>query len=139
MSENLLEREHIRAAMLIHERCGGMPKLMRRETFSAESCRSQVILDDLLHSAAADPPVIAAEKERVWFFGRIVAHGKIILYRRKAGVIEIDNAFLAALSEHAYLPIEEVQISGIHADQLRKPESAVEKQRNDAVIAEFFR
>lgn len=58
---------------------------------------------------------------------------RILPERVLAGLIEVDDAHLIALAEDAQrvaLHVVEVQ-----ADQLRNPQPAVEKQRQDAVVA----
>ena len=134
MPQDFLQCQHIRIAVLIHQRRGGMAELMRGEPSAAKTCGGQVILNDLLHPAAADPAVIAAEKQRIRLLRGIVARGEIILQSGETGVIEINDALLASLSEYAHLAVEKIHIAGVHADQLRKTKSAVEKQRQDAVI-----
>jgi excinuclease UvrABC helicase subunit UvrB len=60
------------------------------------------------------------------------------MQRGETGIIEIDNALLAALSENADLPVIEIDVADIHADQLRKAVDLAKKNMEEAAAALDF-
>lgn len=65
VTENIPQRQGVHMPMLIHERCGGMPEFMRGKPAAVQIRPLQRCFHDLLYPPLADPPFVAAEKQRV--------------------------------------------------------------------------
>ena len=86
-----------------------------------------------MDAGAADALIPGGEEEGVGVPpGDRPSDGEILLQRRLAGLVEIEDADLAALTQDPQRLT--LDIASIQPNQLRDPESTVQKQRQDAVI-----
>ena len=89
-----------------------------------------------MYGFVADTFAKARNEERVFIFDReALAHDEPPRKGITASIVEIDDAFLGAFSEHAKRSHFAVNIGEIDTAQLRKTHTAVQEERDDGKIA----
>ena len=85
---------------------------MRRISVGVKPGHEQLFVHHLLHAAACDTPVDAADKEVVFVllaYLPIVAHSQIIIQRFTAAIGEEHHALLIALADNAHVVIMHIR------------------------------
>lgn len=138
VSEKLFKGQNVRIAVLVHKRCGCVAELMGGNSLSVKSCFFQRVLHDLLNASLGDTRITAAyEQSRLIDCLRIIRAYRHVSFKSvHAGGIEVHHALLASLSKNLHALLGEVDIPDIDPDKLAQTHTAVEKQRQDAVISD---
>ena len=130
--QDLLHRLHVHA-VLQHQRGGGMAQLVAGILLAVQSGGGQVLFHQCVHHGAADALVLTGEEQRVPVpAGDGSPHRQIPCQRVLARLVQIHHAHLAALAENTQGVV--VDVADIQPNQLGNTQSAVQKQRQDAVI-----
>ena len=132
VAQNLLHGAHIHA-ILQHQRGGGVAQLVGGIFRRVDAGSAQALFHHGVHHGAADPLVAGRQKQRI---GVLTGDGppnrQVILQRILAGIVQIQDAHLVAFAQdpqHLTVDIRKIQ-----PHKLRDTQSAVEEQRQNAVV-----
>ena len=138
MTEDLLEHAHVHLARLVHQRCCRVAQLMYRVMLGTKPCQIEIFIYRILNGLDADALTALTQKQRlVGVFGILFLHTDLHVLRKRgaARLVEIDNALLVALTNHAQGAVFTVKIGQADARKLGNTHTAVEKQRDHAPVA----
>ena len=133
MAEHLLHGFDVHA-VLQHQRRRRVAQLVRGVFRGVEPRGAQVLFDERVDARAADALVARREEEGVTVAaGDGAADGETTLERILTGVVQVDDAHLVALAEHAQRVV--LNVLQIKTAELGDSQPAVQKDRQDAVVA----
>ena len=138
MAEDVLERAHVDVALVIHQRGRRVAQLVRGIPFpKTDLC--EMLFHHPLHGFVGNAIAAAAEKQRVRVGDPHMYGGlpdlKVSLERIAAGGVEVDRPHFRALAGDGHFVHIRGNVRKADADQLGKPYAAIEKQRENRVVA----
>ena len=132
VAQDLLHRPHVHA-VLQHQGGGGVAQLVGGILGAVQPRLGQVLFHQGVDHGAADPLVAGRQEQGIPVRpGNGPPHRQIVPQRVQARLVQVHHAHLVALAQDPQGIL--VNVRQVQPDELRNPQPAVEKQRQDAQI-----